>query len=253
MGKPVIFLARSDHFNPKKDDQFGNIRIHFDLQMKNIIKWTEPTTTLQKRLGSRVNVVVKPLLRSLCANETQKQAQADFNKLPQKEKLFTIAQLTEYELEKMKFRLEEKKKGNYWWSETNILGVKKMRQASILVWFMAQASFTKSRLVDIGTISPDNSRSVSDFLESMKVDTKKSITLHILCCSLRPTPDSRITDALPHFYPHEQFKVYSYVRESRPHTVFNNRHIHFLERIDSVLAILDQLKKHLPLVGKLDN
>lgn len=40
MGKPLIFLARSDHFNPKKDDLFGNFKIHFDLQMKNVIKWT---------------------------------------------------------------------------------------------------------------------------------------------------------------------------------------------------------------------
>ena len=248
MGKPVIFLARSDHFKPKEDDLFGNFRVHFDLQMKNIIKWTGPTVTLQKRLGSRVNVVTKPLFGSLRENETQKQAQASFGKLPQKEKFLAIFQLAESELKKMKFHLEEKDRE---WKKTDVLGVRKTRQASILVWCLAQASFTKSRLLDIRHI-PYGSRSVSDFLESIKVDTKKSITSHILCCSLRPTPESRIADALPYFRPHEQLKVYSYVRESRPYTN-NIMHIHFLDGIDSVLAIQDQLKKHLPLIGRLDD
>jgi nucleoside 2-deoxyribosyltransferase len=253
MGKPVIFLTRLDHFNPKKNDLFGNFRIHFDLQMKNIIKWTEPTATLEERLGSRVNIVVKPLLKSLCENEKQKQAQAFFSMLPQKEKLLTIAQFIKSELKKMKFTLEKKKERNWWWSETNILGIKKMDQASVLVWYMAQPSFTKSRLIAIRDVSTYSSDSVSDFFKSMKVDTKKKITLHILCCSLRPTPESRIADVFPHFCPHEQFKVYSYLHESGSHTTFNNRHIHFLERIDSVLAIQDQLKKHLSLIGRLDD
>jgi len=108
LGKPVIFLARSDHFKPKKDDELGNYRIHFDLQMKNIIKWAEPTATLKKQLESRINIVTKPLLKVLSENETIKQAQAVFSKLPQKEKFLKIVQHIETELIKMKFRLEEK-------------------------------------------------------------------------------------------------------------------------------------------------
>ena len=250
MGKPVIFLARSDHFSPKEEDLFGNFRIHFDLHMKNIIKWAESTATLQNRLGSRVNVVTKPLLRSLRENQTQKLSQTSFGKLPQKEKLLTIVHFTESKLKKMKFCLE--KEGSRW-IKTDVIGVKKTRQAPIFVWCLAQASFTKSRLQDISNIIPYGSSSMSDFLKNMKVDTEQNITSHILCCSLRPTPESRITDALPHFSPHEQLKVYSYVRDSRSHAGINITHIHFLDRIDSVLAIQDQLKKHLPLVGRLDD
>jgi nucleoside 2-deoxyribosyltransferase len=37
---PVIHTSRRDHFHPKPDDKFGNFKIHFDLQMKNIIPWS---------------------------------------------------------------------------------------------------------------------------------------------------------------------------------------------------------------------
>src|SRR5580704_7133706 len=36
---PVIYTCRKDHFTPKPDDTLANLRVHFDLQMKNIIPW----------------------------------------------------------------------------------------------------------------------------------------------------------------------------------------------------------------------
>src|SRR4029077_16552559 len=38
--KPVIYVARADHFRAKDNDPEGNLRVHFDLQMRNIIPWT---------------------------------------------------------------------------------------------------------------------------------------------------------------------------------------------------------------------
>lgn len=252
MEKPVIFLARSDHFKRRNDDSYGNFRIHFDLQMKNIIQWTVPTAALQKRLGSRVDIVTKPLLKMLREDETNKEAQASFSMLPQQEKLYTIVELVASGLKKMRFHLEKEEKGLPWRS-TNLLAIKKLHNVSILVWFMAQASFNKSRLVDIGTIRPETSHSISDFIKSNKIDIEKNITLHTICCSLRATPTSRIADALPHFCPHEQFKVYSYIQAKKRYTFFDNRHIHFLENIDSVLVLQEQMKKHLSLIGALGN
>src|SRR4051794_41012901 len=43
-GRPAIYIARSDHFRQRDDDEYGNFRVHFDLQMKNIIGWTTPNT-----------------------------------------------------------------------------------------------------------------------------------------------------------------------------------------------------------------
>ena len=249
MGKPVIFMARSDHFKRKNDDDFGNFRIHFDLQMKNIIKWIKPTPTVKKQLESRINIVTKPLLEALSKSEIIRKAQASFSKLPQKEKFLTIVQPIENELKKMKFRLEEKSQIY----RDNILAIKKMDQSSIVVWCLAEASFTKARLIDIRNIGPHSSRSMSDFFKKLKIDTKQNITLHILCCSLRNIPESRIEDALPYFWPLEQLKIYSYYRKSSSYGTFHVTHIHFLDKIDSILTIKDQLEKHLPLIGKLDD
>ena len=73
LGKPVIYIVKGNHFTPKPDDKFGNCRVHFDLQMKNIIKW-EPIDSLAKRLKKRLLHVVRPLKREeKKAQETQRE------------------------------------------------------------------------------------------------------------------------------------------------------------------------------------
>jgi hypothetical protein len=42
-------------------------------------------------------------------------------------------------------------------------------------------------------------------------------------------------------------------RKSSSYGTFHVTHIHFLDKIDSILTIKDQLEKHLPLIGKLDD
>ena len=60
--KPVIYIARKDHFKPKDEDKEGNERIHFDLQMKNIISWTKPDGDFADRLKRRIQHVIRPLV-----------------------------------------------------------------------------------------------------------------------------------------------------------------------------------------------
>jgi nucleoside 2-deoxyribosyltransferase len=62
-GMPVVYIAKSDHFKAQDKDPLGNLRVHFDLQMKNIIPWTAPNKTFCKRLRSRIRLVTKPILR----------------------------------------------------------------------------------------------------------------------------------------------------------------------------------------------
>lgn len=61
---PVIYTCRSDHFRPKPDDRYGNFRVHFDLQMKNIIGWKDKAyKAFSQRLSKRIKKVVAPMLR----------------------------------------------------------------------------------------------------------------------------------------------------------------------------------------------
>ena len=59
-GKPVVYTARRDHVGQKAVDDAR--RVHFDLQMRNIITWTTPTDgTFATRLRARLRLVTAPL------------------------------------------------------------------------------------------------------------------------------------------------------------------------------------------------
>jgi nucleoside 2-deoxyribosyltransferase len=52
---PVVYTCRRDRFRPRVDDPKGNVRVHFDLQMKNIVAWaTEHDSTFAERLRRRM-------------------------------------------------------------------------------------------------------------------------------------------------------------------------------------------------------
>jgi hypothetical protein len=69
--KPVIFVARSDHFRARDSDPEGNLRVHFDLQMKNIIAWNAPNKTFQRRLSKRISLVLRLLAKRQKLEERQ--------------------------------------------------------------------------------------------------------------------------------------------------------------------------------------
>jgi nucleoside 2-deoxyribosyltransferase len=76
--KPVVYITRADHFRAKDSDSYGNLKIHFDLQMKNIISWTEPNRTFATRLRRRITQVVAPLLKATKEQEEKLRHQEAF-------------------------------------------------------------------------------------------------------------------------------------------------------------------------------
>jgi len=78
-GIPVVYTARSDHLAPRADDPVGNLRVHFDLQMKNIIKWTTAgRLAFAKRLGSRVRYVLRPIRAATDEKAARAERRAEF-------------------------------------------------------------------------------------------------------------------------------------------------------------------------------
>jgi len=94
-GIPVIYTVRKDHFNSKENDIYGNYRVHFDLQMKNIIDWssTTQTSTFEKRLRSRINHVIKPILKQLKTKEDEKIREQEFSSISVNQRISKIADL----------------------------------------------------------------------------------------------------------------------------------------------------------------
>ena len=75
---PVIYTCRKDHFSQQVNDPFSNLRVHFDLQMKNIILWASPSdSNFKKRLDRRISHTVAPLLH---IGETEKKLKQDVEK-----------------------------------------------------------------------------------------------------------------------------------------------------------------------------
>jgi nucleoside 2-deoxyribosyltransferase len=88
--KPVIYIARADHFHPKPEDRAGNERIHFDLQMRNIIPWEAPNAAFKNALRRRVQHVIRPLLRTRTISEGESQQKLRFSNLPLNQRIRSL-------------------------------------------------------------------------------------------------------------------------------------------------------------------
>lgn len=90
-GVPVVFTARADHFKHSQDDHYGNCRIHFDLLMKNIIKWAKGHhKEFSGRLAKRLRVVLRPIVQINQEKNKRENEKAKFSALPINKRLFNI-------------------------------------------------------------------------------------------------------------------------------------------------------------------
>jgi len=106
-GKPVIYLARSDHIKARQDDIYGNLRVHFDLQMKNIILWTRPSDALRKRLTRRIRQVVRRLPKEPAKSEKEIKAEAQFAQMSQHNRITSLTDKARRLLKVRGYRTEE--------------------------------------------------------------------------------------------------------------------------------------------------
>jgi hypothetical protein len=88
--KPVIYIARADHLNPSPDDLAGNLRVHFDLQMKNIIPWTRPNRVFKAALRRRLRHVMRPMRSVRTKSEKIIAARKSFSQSPLNRRIQSI-------------------------------------------------------------------------------------------------------------------------------------------------------------------
>jgi|GEM_PF-3314876 len=60
-GKSVIYIVRRDHLDPPPPNSRNGLKVHFDLQMRNIVAWDKPNADFKRRLSSRVRHVLDSL------------------------------------------------------------------------------------------------------------------------------------------------------------------------------------------------
>jgi hypothetical protein len=81
--KPVVYIVRSDHFKNAQDAE----RVHFDLQMKNIIGWTEPNEAFKEKLRKRLRHVLAPLLKKRQVDAAFRNAEIRFKGMSEAEQV----------------------------------------------------------------------------------------------------------------------------------------------------------------------
>ena len=86
---PIIYTCRADHLKPGAIDPH---RVHFDLQMKNIVDWKGPRDPLFiRRMEKQVTFVVTPLRTDLAEKSRRRQAEKTFTAMSQSEQLAAVA------------------------------------------------------------------------------------------------------------------------------------------------------------------
>ena len=189
-GKPVIYIARGDHFRARDDDPEGLLRVHFDLQMKNIVRWSTPNDAFSKRLEKRFKYILKPLLKQRDVDEKLKFERAEFRRLPENSKVKLLKAKTGALLKARSFSLPKPEPGGGVQS-SGLLAVKEAKQRSQQVIVICTPSAVKRIFDEIEMIRSWGIKGSNRELP---------MQLHDIIVSLRSVPRSRVTQALSSFH-----------------------------------------------------
>ncbi len=220
---PVIYTCCRDHFHPREHDEHGNFRIHFDLQMKNIIGWSSPNDRgFAKRLERRIDLVTRPLLRVKKAEAQQSREERDFKNLPLTTRLQSVHRIFRSVLRRIAYRpIVENEEASPW------VGCKIEKRALDLTVLWVQPRFTQNeirahvnyvhRLVKSRFEEVDE----EDYLwqwqvrlpgikrpRALEPKRVKTIVARLLFCSLDRILAQRVATALPSYGANQGLNAY---------------------------------------------
>jgi hypothetical protein len=207
LGKSVIFIARKDHFSPKTEDVYGNFKIHFDLQMKNIIPWssTKRVDTFKRKLLSRLKLISKPLLQRIEKDRKQEKGRLYFSRLSQKEKQLVI------ETQLLKFL----KKRSWIGNKLNLNSY--AYTTDIYKYYTKTLNKSKKYIFPFITLSATKEYFKYNRMNLIQIKLSehfKQVNQNILFISIRKIPKSRLEDLYPEATPIVNGKVLEFSTQS---------------------------------------
>lgn len=217
IGKPVIYTCRADHFISKDNDLFGNFRVHFDLQMKNIIQWSVPDIKFYEKFDNRLLKVIKPILdkkKLLAKNNIEEK---EFSKLSQISKQNLIIENVNMILKKLKYCIPNKQP-DFLHPHKSVFGYKNNK----VIFAFSEPTVTKKMINDL--------RIYISF-ERLEILHENTEEIHIIYFVLRTIPTNRVTEAYPRFSNTEQktFKAELNIRDKNV-----DLYIHIVDNIKSI-------------------
>ena len=222
--KPVIYIAKRDHFKARDDDPHGNFRVHFDLQMRNIISWTVPDHVFSNKLLQRVQLVLRPLERANRSKLKLDAERSEFNRLPMLSRLYMLQKISVNLLHSRSFQSFHPNfdaiNGN-----TPTVGA-----------FLRRLDKRRFQAVGIITTTSASKQLLQYFswhsLNFETPDYPKSRETHYIVASLNSIPRSRIAEALPSFHPRNNTTLTSEYRKTRGKNA-STTHVHIIDGIKS--------------------
>lgn len=229
--KPVVYIAKRDHFKARDNDPSGNFRVHFDLQMKNIISWTDPDRAFSDKLLERVRLILRPLERANRQNLELEAERSEFNRLPMYERLGILQKVCVDQLRTRSF-------------QSFPLGIDASNGTSPTLWKYLKR-FDNTRYQGVGIILTSSaSKQLLQYLSwnslyesSPNYPNFIMRETHYIIVSLNSVPRSRITEALPNMHLRNTTTLTSERRTSRGKQS-NILYVHIIDRIKSVSEFL---------------
>jgi len=187
---PVIYTCRRDHFKHQPDDEHGNFCVHFDLQMKPIIPWSDPpSVAFSRQLEKRIALVVRPLLSKQQISEAEERERLRFAAYSVSEKLERLKELYQATVRSRGFP-------NY----SGWFDWQRKKNTTVLIESFFTNSLTKKDFdaffgyyYYFGT----RKRTIQEYFMSKRLP--KTIERHVFLCSIRNVTESRVTAALSRF------------------------------------------------------
>ena len=226
---PVIYTCRRDHLHPHPDDRFGNLKVHFDLVTRNIIRWSGPgDRTFAPKLARRVALVTRPLSRKRQEEAALKAEEHEFERLPLASRLGVVTEKFRNTMLRSGYRsIVRDDRRNPW------VGRLRKRDTLSLCSLYVQPKFSqrdiKSHAENLLVVFPSRFQdfAVDDEYYSQQrmwefkwagyklpkpADTKgiKKLMARMVLCSLEKIPRGRLTSALPRYMADEAGKVFQW-------------------------------------------
>jgi len=217
--------------------------VHFDLQMKNVVAWSEPNDSFRRRLESRLRHVMKPLLRDQAARENAAAERAEFGRLSQSAQMERLKAKGVALLRSRGFSQEEPKRGSTFFKGASVEStalmarqVSGMRQEVVL---LCRPTAIK-RLFD--------AIEFRSFLPAQSVKGLPPTQTHYVVASLASVPRSRVTGALTGFSALDGSTYHQRTEIPGRHTV--DAYVHVLSPIKSEGDFSSLLRTQLAETGR---
>jgi nucleoside 2-deoxyribosyltransferase len=195
--KPVIFISRKDHFRARDDDPAGNLRVHFDLQMKNIIPWGNSDAVFNSSLRKRVMLVANPIVKKLQSHEAHDKESAAFSSLSPNLRIESLEQIAKKEALARSFVITSGEHQR--WLQMFGLGSaidahKNFRDTDVTVRFYIEPQFQLKGLRDVGYRDALKPRKQSELINA---PNRRQIVVSVLATMAKIT-QSTVERAFPH-------------------------------------------------------